>query len=98
MRANVATQRVLLTAISHMGTIGTIYNDPGPDYVTRLNPRKAKDRAVHQTRSHGLYRHPPSRRQNRAVPATRVNPLVRSQRERMRLRRSRHQVRMMTCA
>ena len=53
MRANVATQRVMLTAIWHIGTTGTIYNDPGPDYFTRLNPRKAKDRAVHQLEAMG---------------------------------------------
>lgn len=34
MRANVATQRAMLTAIWHMGTTGTLYNDPGPDYFT----------------------------------------------------------------
>ena len=53
MRANVATQRAMLTAIWHMGTTGALYIDPGPDYFTRLNPGKAKDRALRQLESMG---------------------------------------------
>jgi transposase len=53
MRANVATQRAILTAIWHMGTTGALYIDPGPDYFTRLNPSKAKARAVHQLEAVG---------------------------------------------
>jgi len=53
MRANVATQRAMLTAIWHMGTTGALYNDPGPDYFTRLNPSRAKQRAVSQLEAMG---------------------------------------------
>jgi transposase len=47
-KANVAVQRAMLTAMWHMGTTGTLYDDPGADYFTRLNPDRAKKRAVHQ--------------------------------------------------
>jgi hypothetical protein len=52
-RANVATQRTMLTAIWHMGTTGSLYIDPGSDFFTRLNLSKAKDRAVRQLESMG---------------------------------------------
>lgn len=53
MKANVAVQHAMLTAIWHMGTTGTIYDDPGGDYFTRLHPDRAKNRAIHQLESMG---------------------------------------------
>jgi len=55
MKANVAIQRSILTAIWHMGTTGTLYDDPGADYFTRLNPERAKTRALHQLESMGYH-------------------------------------------
>lgn len=47
-KANVAVQHALLVAIWHMGTTGTLYEDPGADYYNRLRPERARQRAVHQ--------------------------------------------------
>ncbi len=52
-KANVAAQRCMLTAIWHMGSTGTLYDDPGPDYYTRLNPERTKNRAIHQLEAMG---------------------------------------------
>jgi len=54
-KANVATQRAMLTAIWHMGTTGTLYEDPGADYFTRLHPERAKNRAIHQLQAMGFH-------------------------------------------
>lgn len=53
LKANVAVQHAMLKAIWHMGTTGTLYDDPGADYVTRLHPDRAKKRAVRQLESRG---------------------------------------------
>lgn len=53
MKANVAIQHSMLTAIWHMGTTGTIYDDPGADYFTRLHPDRAKKRAIDQLEAMG---------------------------------------------
>jgi transposase len=53
MKANVAIQHKLLTTIWHMGTTGTLYEDPGADYFTRLHPERAKNRALHQLEAMG---------------------------------------------
>ena len=45
-KANVAIQHSMLIAIWHMGTTGTLYDDPGADYYTRLHPDRAKKRAI----------------------------------------------------
>jgi hypothetical protein len=45
-KANVAIQHPMLIAIWHMGTTGTLYEDPGADYFARLNPNRARRRAV----------------------------------------------------
>jgi hypothetical protein len=47
-KANVAIQHSMLIAIWHMGTTGTLYDDPGADYFTRLHPDRARKRAIHQ--------------------------------------------------
>jgi transposase len=52
-KANVAIQHSMLIAIWHMGTTGTLYDDPGADYFTRLNPARAKKRAIHQLQAMG---------------------------------------------
>lgn len=52
-KANVAIQRSMLTAIWHMGTTGTLYQDPGADYFTRLHPDRARNRAIHQLQAMG---------------------------------------------
>jgi transposase len=52
-KANVAIQHSMLIAIWHMGTTGTIYNDPGADYYTRLNPERTRTRAIRQLESMG---------------------------------------------
>jgi len=52
-KANVAIQHSMLTAIWHMGRTGTLYDDPGADYFTRLHPDRAKNRALHQLEAMG---------------------------------------------
>lgn len=52
-KANVAIQHSMLTAIWHMGTTGTLYDDPGADYFTTLHPERAKNRAIHQLQAMG---------------------------------------------
>ena len=52
-KANVAIQRSMLTAIWHMGTTGTLYEDPGADYFIRLRPDRTKNRAIHQLEAMG---------------------------------------------
>ncbi|MBV8292940.1 MAG: IS110 family transposase, partial [Mycobacterium sp.] len=37
----------------HMATNGCLYDDPGADYFTRLNPARAKKRAIHQLEAMG---------------------------------------------
>ncbi len=52
-KANVAIQRCMLNAIWHLGTTGTVYDDPGADYFTRLHPGRAKNRAIRQLEAMG---------------------------------------------
>jgi transposase len=52
-KANVAIQHSMLIAIWHMGTTGTLYDDPGADYYTRLNPERARTRAIRQLEAMG---------------------------------------------
>src|SRR3954449_2651097 len=44
-KANVAVQHSMLIAIWHMGRDGTLYDDLGADFFTRLHPERAKTRA-----------------------------------------------------
>jgi transposase len=53
MKANVAIQHKMLTTIWHMGRDGTLYDDPGADYFSRLHPERAKNRALHQLEAMG---------------------------------------------
>ncbi len=54
-KANVAIQHSMLIAIWHMGTTGTLYDDPGADYFARLHPDRAKKRAIHQLEAMGYH-------------------------------------------
>jgi transposase len=54
-KANVAIQHSMLTAIWHMGTDGTLYEDPGADYFTRVHPDRTKNRALHQLEAMGYH-------------------------------------------
>lgn len=54
-KANVAIQRSMLTTIWHMGTTGTLYDDPGADYFTRLHPERTKKRAINQLEAMGYH-------------------------------------------
>ncbi len=38
----------MLIAIWHMGTTGTLYEDPGAEFFTQLHPDRAKKRAIGQ--------------------------------------------------
>ena len=38
-----------------MGSDGTFYDDPGAEFFTRLNPERAKNRAVHQLETMGYH-------------------------------------------
>jgi transposase len=52
-RALVAVQHSILTAIWHMLRNGEVYHDPGADYYTRIDPQKAKNKAIRQLRALG---------------------------------------------
>lgn len=51
--AIVAIEHAMLIAIWNMLTTGTLYCDPGADFYARLNPDKAKNRALDQLRKMG---------------------------------------------
>ena len=53
VKAIVAVEHAMLIAIWNMLTTGTPYQDPGGDFYTRLNPDKAKNRALDQLRQMG---------------------------------------------
>lgn len=53
IKAQVALEHAMLVAIWHMLTNDTAYHDPGGDYFTRLNPGRAKNRAIDQLRQMG---------------------------------------------
>ncbi|HVB44071.1 MAG TPA: IS110 family transposase [Streptosporangiaceae bacterium] len=52
-KANVAVQHAMLIAIWHMGANGAFYDDPGADHFTRLNPDRARNRALRQLQALG---------------------------------------------
>jgi transposase len=56
----------MLTAIWHMRTTGSLYNDPGP-VLHAAEPGNAKDRAVHQLESMGYTVTLQARQKNRAA-------------------------------
>ena len=53
MKALAAIEHAMLIAIWNMATTGTLYDDPGPDFYTRLHPERAKQRALDQLRAMG---------------------------------------------
>ena len=53
VKAIVAVEHAMLIAIWNMLTNGQNYTDPGADFYTRLNPDKAKNRALDQLRKMG---------------------------------------------
>ena len=53
MKALVALQHAMLVAIWNMCSTGSYYNDPGEDFFTRLDPDRAKNRALVQLRRLG---------------------------------------------
>lgn len=53
IKALVAVEHAMLIAIWNMLTTGAFYDDPGGDFYTRLNPERAKNRAVDQLRKMG---------------------------------------------
>jgi len=48
MKALVAVERAILTAIWNMITTDTTYHDPGADYFIKRNPTRARQRAIDQ--------------------------------------------------
>ena len=55
IKAVVAIEHTMLVAIWHMAQTGALYDDPGPDFYTRLHPDKAKRRAIDQLRAMGYH-------------------------------------------
>ncbi len=53
VKAIVAVEHAMLIAIWNMLSTGAVYADPGDDFFTRLNPDKAKNRALDQLRKMG---------------------------------------------
>ena len=53
VKAIVAVEHAMLIAIWNILTTGELYNDPGDDFYTRLNPDKTKNRAIDQLRKIG---------------------------------------------
>lgn len=53
MKAIVAVEHAMLIAIWNMLSTGAFYSDPGADFYARLNPDKAKNRAIEQLRKMG---------------------------------------------
>jgi hypothetical protein len=53
LKAIVALEHAMLIAIWNMLTTGELYSDPGGDFYARLNPDKAKNRALDQLRTMG---------------------------------------------
>lgn len=53
MRAVVALEHSILTASWHLLANGEIYQEPGPDHFTRLDPAKARNNAIKRLKSLG---------------------------------------------
>ncbi|NJC21811.1 transposase [Arthrobacter pigmenti] len=53
MKAIVALQHSILTAVWHVLADGECYADPGPDHYTRLDPAKARNKAINKLKSLG---------------------------------------------
>ena len=57
MKAIVAIEHAMLTAIWNMTATGALYDDPGPDFYTRPQPRQGQTPRHRTTPCHGLHRH-----------------------------------------
>ena len=55
MKAIVAVEHAILIAIWNMATTGAEYDDPGSDYFTRRDPRRARQRALDQLQRLGYH-------------------------------------------
>ena len=55
VKAIVAVEHAILIAIWNMITNGAFYDDPGSDFYTRLNPGRARNRAIHQLQAMGYH-------------------------------------------
>jgi hypothetical protein len=53
MKALVAVEHSILTAAWNMLANGECYTDPGPDHFMRLDPDRAKNRALRQLKQLG---------------------------------------------
>lgn len=53
IKAVVAIEHTILIAVWHMLRNGEAYADPGADYYTKMDPQKAKNRAIRQLQSLG---------------------------------------------
>lgn len=53
IKAIVAIEHTILIAVWHILTNGEIYIDPGADYYTRLDPQRAKNKAIRQLQNLG---------------------------------------------
>ncbi len=53
IKAVVAIEHTILIAVWHMLTNGETYLDPGADYYTRLDPQRAKNKAIRQLQNLG---------------------------------------------
>ena len=53
MKALVAVEHAILIAVWNMLSSGELYNDPGPDYFSRLQPAKTRARAINQLEALG---------------------------------------------
>ena len=55
VKAIVAIEHTILIAIWHMLRNGEVYCDPGADYYTRLDPQRARNRAIRQLQNLGYH-------------------------------------------
>ena len=53
MKAVVALEHTILTSVWKMLTTGEVFTDLGADYYVRLDPEKAKKRAIRQLQTLG---------------------------------------------
>jgi hypothetical protein len=54
IKALVAVEHAILTAVWNMLRTGELYKDPGPDYYSRLQPAKTRSRAINQFEALGF--------------------------------------------
>ena len=52
-KAIVAIEHTILTTIWHIAQTGELYDDPGPDFYTRLRPERTRQRAIRELTNMG---------------------------------------------